>query len=457
MIFNYNNKEYELIFLTKTGSRMYGNFTETSDWDYRGIFIESINNKVSLIDKPLEKIGEANKDGEELYKILKNLNLDIEETIDIEIYELSRFLDLALDNNPNIMDLLCCNIDNATYLNDYGRLVLNNKELFLSKKLKDSFSGYALSQLRKMNSHKKWINEFPSTHIILNEIEVLYKEKQIDFDWISDNFGGKVALKTTTEDSQNKKNFTNVISWDEFEKILILKDIKVNPNKYRVPQLINYCYPKKIQGESIKLDTNLKDLIDYDKDISLKTFLEKEASFRNLSPTTLSVFTKGKGIFTRNGNLNSNPPKDIGDFVCFLSIDQTKFKSDRDYINQMWEWKCKRNEVRGSMEDLYGYDIKNASHLIRLLDACEEILNTNNYIPELSGERLQRVKDIRSGKYTYDEVIDYAVKKDEKLDLLLKSSQLKDNPNLEKIEEILKFIYLEQFEKNKLDIRNLNI
>ena len=56
MIFNYNNKEYELIFLTKTGSRLYGNFTEDSDWDYRGFFKEKIEDKISIINKPLYKI-----------------------------------------------------------------------------------------------------------------------------------------------------------------------------------------------------------------------------------------------------------------------------------------------------------------------------------------------------------------------------------------------------------------
>ena len=56
MIFNYNNKEYELIFLTKTGSILYGNSTEDSDWDYRGIFIEKVEDKISVLNKPLKKI-----------------------------------------------------------------------------------------------------------------------------------------------------------------------------------------------------------------------------------------------------------------------------------------------------------------------------------------------------------------------------------------------------------------
>mgnify|MGYP000299381270 FL=1 len=143
MIFNYNNKEYELIFLTKTGSRLYGNSTEDSDWDYRGIFIEKVEDKISIINKPLKKIGGVTEDGNVIYDILKSKGLNIEKTTDIEIYELSRFIELAMESNPNILDLLCSNINNAVYVNDLGKKLLENKSLFLSKKIKDSFSGYA--------------------------------------------------------------------------------------------------------------------------------------------------------------------------------------------------------------------------------------------------------------------------------------------------------------------------
>ena len=135
MIFNYNNKEYELIFLTKTGSRLYGNFTEDSDWDYRGIFIEKVEDKISIINKPLKKIGGVTEDGNVIYDILKSKGLNIEKTTDIEIYELSRFIELAMESNPNILDLLCSNINNAVYVNDLGKKLLENKSLsFYQKK-----------------------------------------------------------------------------------------------------------------------------------------------------------------------------------------------------------------------------------------------------------------------------------------------------------------------------------
>lgn len=454
MIFNYNNKEYELIFLTKTGSRLYGNFTEDSDWDYRGIFIEKVEDKISIINKPLKKIGGVTEDGNVIYDILKSKGLNIEKTTDIEIYELSRFVELAMESNPNILDLLCSNINNAVYVNDFGKKLLENKSLFLSKKIKDSFSGYALSQLKKMNSHKKWIVEFPDTNLIIKELINCYKNDKIDFTWICNNFGGDIARKVTNEDETTKTFLNKTITWNEFEKQFILNNKDVNPNKYRLPQLLDYCYPKKIQTENIKKDIHMKELLPKsDYDMNIKDFLETKASFRIFSPSMLSIFTEGKGIFTKEGTLNPNTPQKIGEFVCFLSIDQMKFKSDRDYLVKMWNWKANRNEARGSLEDLYGYDLKHASHLVRLLDACEEILKTNDYTPELSGYRLQKVKDIRDGKYTYDEVLKYAEDKERFLSMI--ENNLNDL-DLEKIEKLYKELYFEN-QNDKLDLSNKNI
>lgn len=459
MKFVFNGKEFELIMLTVTGSRMYGNAREDSDWDYRGVMIETLNAKLTL-NNTVEKIGGANQDGEELCKVLQSFGLDLKDTNDIEIYELKRFITLALDNNPNIMDMLCHNQKNTFYSTEIGKLLLNSKNLFLSKNLKETFSQYALSQLKKIKSHNKWIEKFPETHIVLEVIENNYKAKNIDFDWISDNFGGEVALKTTNENAQNKKSLNEKINWDSFLDGFNDFNMVSNPNNYRLPRLVDYCHPKDLQGKQYDLDltyVNLDtgNLYDFQEEgfVSLKDFLMKHASFRTFSPSMLTIYTNGKGIITKDGSLNPSDPKNIGNFVCLLSIDQMKFKADRDYINKMWNWKCHRNEKRSELEDVYGYDLKHASHLVRLLDVCKEILLTNNYIPELSGDRLQLVNDIRNGKYSYEEVLDFSIEKEKELDLLIKYSTLQNEPNKEKINDLLYFMYSEFY---SLETNNLN-
>ncbi len=49
MKFTHNNCEYELILLHTAGSRLYGNSTEKSDWDYRGVFIAPKETKLGIL------------------------------------------------------------------------------------------------------------------------------------------------------------------------------------------------------------------------------------------------------------------------------------------------------------------------------------------------------------------------------------------------------------------------
>lgn len=462
MKFEYNGQSFELIMLTVTGSRMYGNATEKSDWDYRGIYIESLENKLGIKDS-IEQLGGANKQGityeldksgnkiyniqgREIYEILKANGLNLNETDDIELYELNRFTKLALDNNPNILDLLCHNTKNSIYLNEIGKELLDNKDLFLSQKLRHTFSGYALSQLKRIKSHNKWIEEFPDTHKVISYLSLAYAKNKIDFNWITDNFGGQVAEQITQETPQKNRKVPNDLKWS-WEDFLQFNQTGVNLNKYRLPRLTDFCYPKDLNGKKLSMTDKKYSIIgefyytedseEHPKMFSLKEILEKNASFRTFSPSMLSIYTNGNGIFTKEGNLRPNDPEKIGDFICLLSIDQMKYKSTKDHISKMWNWKCNRNEQRAELEEKHGFDSKHASHLVRLMSACKEILLNNQYIPELNGDRLQIVKDVRNGKYSYEWLIDYSEKEDKKLDEYLKVSTLQEKPNYEAIHNLL--------------------
>jgi hypothetical protein len=151
----------------------------------------------------------------------------------------------------------------------------------------------------------------------------------------------------------------------------------------------------------------------------------------------LAIYTNGTGIFTAEGKLKSNTPEVIGEFVCLLSVDQNRFKADRDFNNAMWTWKCNRNEIRSELEKLHGYDTKNVSSLVRLMEQATDILTIGNYNPSLKGERLQLIKDVRAGKFTYEEVLEYAERKDKELDELYKVCTLQKKPNIKVINELV--------------------
>lgn len=416
MKFKHNNTEYELILLHLAGSKLYGNSTPQSDTDYRGIFIAPKETKLGILGA-VEQL-----EGIDVYKSLKKAGLELEETNDIVIWELNRFAQLASDSNPNIFDTLCIDYTNTkytVYVDERGKELIDNRSLFMSSRLKFTFSGYAISQLAKIKNRDKYLVKYPDVSRVLSFIKEQYG-KTIDWNWTCDNFGGVVAEFVSGETAQNHTNLSITCSWIDFASWSGIETI----DKYRIPRLIDYCTLKDLKGKkydkSQRYDICLGSYLSY--------FLYKEASFRTFSPSMLAIYTGGCGIFTPEGKLRSQEPEHIGDFVCLLSIDQMKYKADRDFNAAMWEWKCKRNEARSALEAEFGIDLKNLSHLWRLMTKAKEILQTCDYKPELVGDDLKTLKGIRDGslygKDSYDFAIKFAEENDRELDELYKTTKL---------------------------------
>lgn len=449
MNFKFNNKKYRLIVLNVSGSRLYGNSTETSDYDYRGVFIADASMHISLNENVEQLGGQTGKgaSGEQLCQALLDAGIDIEFTDDIVLYELRRFIDLSLDANPNILDILCHDYKSAAniYINDLGKILLDNKDLFISKKLKHTFSGYAFAQLKKIKSHNKWIGEFPHTSKIIEILKYAFKEDEnIDFDFIVQNFGGPLAEEITNQTAQEHTTIDNCLSWEEFYNSYSITECDLN--QYRLPRLYDYTKTFDLKAKQLNKDEviklNIEDKLTSDSVYTtdtIKTLLLKNGSFRQLGGSILSLFTEGTGIFDLGGNVKNHPPKKVGDFVCIVILDKNEYKKNTDHINNMWNWKIKRNKDRAVLEDEFGYDTKHASHLIRLLLSSKELLKTGNYIPELSGDILQMVKDVRAGKYEYEYIIKFSNELENELNMFYNSKDCKlpQKPNRVKANNLL--------------------
>ena len=96
-------KKNNLILLEAiSGSHAYGLNTETSDVDKRGVFLMKEDHYLGL--RYVEQINDE-----------KN---------DITYYELRRFLQLALQGNPNILELFNCSEEHILYNCDVSKLGL---------------------------------------------------------------------------------------------------------------------------------------------------------------------------------------------------------------------------------------------------------------------------------------------------------------------------------------------
>lgn len=131
-------KEYinrNLIFLMVGGSHAYGTNTESSDFDIRGIFVgekENIigNNRVDQFE---------------------------DKTNDITIYELSKAINLISEQNPNMHEILFCDEDNIIFATEEYWNIRKNNQKFISSLARHKYSGYAMSQLKRIKGHSKWL------------------------------------------------------------------------------------------------------------------------------------------------------------------------------------------------------------------------------------------------------------------------------------------------------------
>jgi len=122
-----------LLFEVISGSKSFGLDTPTSDTDIKGVYY-----------LPKEKFF-----GLDYIPQIAN------ETNDEVYYEIGRFVELLLKNNPNILEILATPEDCILYKHPlFEKLKIED---FLSKLCKDTFAGYAVTQIKKARGLKKKI------------------------------------------------------------------------------------------------------------------------------------------------------------------------------------------------------------------------------------------------------------------------------------------------------------
>lgn len=133
--------EKNKILVVKTGSHMYGTNTPTSDEDFVGIFMPSEEYVYGF--KKMEEVDMSVKDKDENGRNTK-------EAVDIKYYEFRKFVKLAMENNPNILEILFAPPQNIVYINEFGTELIEMRERFPYQGAKQKFLGYAFSQKHKM-------------------------------------------------------------------------------------------------------------------------------------------------------------------------------------------------------------------------------------------------------------------------------------------------------------------
>lgn len=129
--------QHRTIFLTVYGSHAYGTNRAGSDLDVRGVCIPPSKYYHGF----LEHFEQAEFKGEQ----------------DAVIYEVKKFFKLCSDCNPNALEILFTDPEHHIKQTCLGGHLIANRELFLSRKAKHTFAGYAMAQLKKIKLHRRWL------------------------------------------------------------------------------------------------------------------------------------------------------------------------------------------------------------------------------------------------------------------------------------------------------------
>jgi hypothetical protein len=129
------------IYLTRHGSHAYGTNTPTSDMDCKGFAIPPREYFLGF----LQRFEQAEVQGS-----------------DFVIYDLRKFVYLAAECNPSIIEVLWTDPSDHLIVAPLAERVLAERAAFLSQKARHTFAGYAASQLKRIRTHHRWIMHPPS-------------------------------------------------------------------------------------------------------------------------------------------------------------------------------------------------------------------------------------------------------------------------------------------------------
>lgn len=128
------------IYLARHGSHAYGTNTPESDEDFRGIAIAPREYQLGA---------------------LHTFEQAVCNDPDLTIFELRKFVHLASQANPNVIEILFVDESDRLEVTPLGERVLAMRDLFVTKRVRHTFSGYAASQMSRIKRHYSWLKTPP--------------------------------------------------------------------------------------------------------------------------------------------------------------------------------------------------------------------------------------------------------------------------------------------------------
>ncbi|MFZ5480755.1 MAG: DNA polymerase beta superfamily protein [Myxococcota bacterium] len=136
------------ILLAVGGSRAYGIHRPDSDTDVKGVAIPPAVYFHGVWSR-FEQSGDV------------AVFADLVGPCEGVVFDIRKFLALAAECNPNILDVLFCRDEEVRLVTPLGRRLRDARELFVTARARFTFGEYAAAQLKRIKGHRRWLLDPP--------------------------------------------------------------------------------------------------------------------------------------------------------------------------------------------------------------------------------------------------------------------------------------------------------
>ena len=114
--------------------------------------------------------------------------------------------------------------------------------------------------------------------------------------------------------------------------------------------------------------------------------------------------------------------------LIYVMQKEREYEAAARHWKQYEEWRTRRNPARATLEAEYGYDVKHAAHLVRLLRMGREILTTGRVhvwrgASDGGPGDAEELRAIRNGAWDYDALVAWAEQEDAALETLVREKK----------------------------------
>ena len=389
------------LLLVIRGSHAYGTNVETSDTDYAGVFIQSLD----------DILGNGYKE---------QINDDKN---DIVIYEIKRFLNLLASNNPTVLELLNTPKDCVVYKHPIFDEVLNNKDKFITKICAKSFGGYGKMQIQKakgQNKKQNWEKDKVTRKDVLDFVYVIEGEKSILWKvWNNSRYDEKFCGVTNVPNARDVYAVFFDVDANNCFNENIPEDIREKSKAWRkeegYPMGFGYKGLVKVGKQLLSREmTNMTE----EELLKAEKFLEKE-NYGISNQLRLSSIPKGE-----------KP-------ICNIIYNKDGYSEHCKDYKSYEDWLVNKNEARWVDVKSHGQKIdgKNMMHSKRLMSMAREIAEGKGI--NVRRDDAEYLISIRRGEIDLQTLIDEVEKEIVEIDELFKNSNLPDSVNQEFVDELL--------------------